>query len=71
MEDGVQPANVAIIGLAGRFPAAANPAEFWHVVRDRLEGGLLAGVDEFDADFFNVSPREPARWTPGSDWRWK
>jgi acyl transferase domain-containing protein len=75
MEDGVRPADVAIIGLACRFPAAANPAEFWRMLRDGLEvtrvaegqnqrEGLLDNVAEFDADFFNVSPREAGAMDP-------
>ena len=79
MENGVHPADLAIIGLACRFPAAANPGEFWRVVRDGLEvtappgdetpasqppGGLLGAVAEFDADFFNLSPREASAMDP-------
>ena len=75
MEDGVRPADVAVIGLACRFPAAANPAELWRVLRDGLEvtrvaegqtqrQGLLDNVAEFDADFFNVSPREAGAMDP-------
>ncbi|OBI89523.1 type I polyketide synthase [Mycobacterium sp. 1245805.9] len=68
-------ADVAIIGIACRFPAAANPAELWGVLRDGLEvtrvaegqtrrEGLLDNVAEFDADFFNVSPREAGAMDP-------
>jgi acyl transferase domain-containing protein len=75
MEDGVRPADVAIIGLACRFPAAANPAELWRVLRDGLEvtrvaegqtqrEGQLDDIAEFDADFFNVSPREAGAMDP-------
>ncbi|ORW85268.1 polyketide synthase [Mycobacterium sp. IEC1808] len=75
MEDGVRPADVAIIGIACRFPGAANPAEFWRVLRDGKEvtrvaegktrrEGLLDNVAEFDADFFNVSPREAGAMDP-------
>jgi len=61
----VQPAHVAIIGLACRFPAAANPGEFWRVVRNGLEvTGPVGDVAEFDADFFNVSPREACAMDP-------
>jgi acyl transferase domain-containing protein len=71
----VRPADVAIIGLACRFPSAANPTELWRVLRDGLEvtrvaegqtrrEGLLDNVAEFDADFFNVSPREAAAMDP-------
>src|ERR1700746_689583 len=77
VEDGVQPADVAIIGLACRFPAAANPGDLWRVVRDGLEvteargnqggqsrEGVLDAVGEFDPDFFNVSPREACAMDP-------
>src|SRR6201993_1346303 len=80
VQDGVQPAGVAIIGLACRFPAASSPGEFWRVVRDGLEvtgpplgdetqasqprEGVLDAVGEFDADFFNVSPREACAMDP-------
>jgi len=37
VQDGVQPRDVAIVGLACRFPAAANPGDFWSVLRDGLE----------------------------------
>src|ERR1700751_1523186 len=73
VRDGGQPADVAIIGIACRFPAAASPGDFWSVLRDGREvprpageanrtgqprEGMLDNVAEFDADFFNVSPRE-------------
>ncbi|OIN82406.1 type I polyketide synthase [Mycobacterium malmoense] len=59
------PTAIAIIGLACRFPAAANPREFWHVIRDGLEATELpTDVAEFDADFFNVSPREARAMDP-------
>lgn len=71
----MRPADVAIIGLACRFPSAANPAELWRVLRDGLEvtrvaegqtrrEGHLDNVAEFDADFFNMSPREAAAMDP-------
>ena len=59
------PTDVAIIGLACRFPAAANPAEFWRLMCDGLEVTQLPGdVAEFDADFFNLSPREARAMDP-------
>jgi acyl transferase domain-containing protein len=61
----VSPTDVAIIGLACRFPAAANPRDFWHLVRDGLEVTQLPGnVADFDADFFNLSPREARAMDP-------
>ena len=57
--------DVAIIGLACRFPSAAGPRDFWRVVRDGLEVTQLAGdVAEFDPDFFNLSPREACAMDP-------
>ncbi|MGO9158225.1 type I polyketide synthase [Mycobacterium sp.] len=59
------PTDVAIIGLACRFPAAANAAEFWRLVCDGLEVTQLpADVADFDADFFNLSPREARAMDP-------
>ncbi|MBW0017710.1 MAG: acyltransferase domain-containing protein [Mycobacterium sp.] len=75
----MHPTDVAVIGLACRFPGAANPRDFWRVVRDGLEvtqlpgatdrtntqrEGLLDDVARFDADFFNVSPREACAMDP-------
>jgi acyl transferase domain-containing protein len=61
----VQPTDVAVIGLACRFPAAANPAEFWRLMCDGVEVTQLPGnVADFDADFFNLSPREARAMDP-------
>ncbi len=59
------PTDVAIIGLACRFPAATNPAEFWRLLCDGAEVTQLPGnVADFDADFFNLSPREARAMDP-------
>lgn len=61
----MQPVDVAVIGLACRFPAAAGPRDFWRLIRDGLEATELpVDVAEFDADFFNVSPREAGAMDP-------
>jgi acyl transferase domain-containing protein len=61
----VSPADVAIIGLACRFPGAANPAEFWRLLCDGVEDTRLPGdIADFDADFFNLSPREARAMDP-------
>ena len=41
----MQPADVAIIGLACRFPGAADPGSFWRVIRDGLEVTRAPGED--------------------------
>ncbi|BBZ39355.1 type I polyketide synthase [Mycobacterium conspicuum] len=57
--------DVAIIGLACRFPGAANADEFWRLLCDGLEVTQLpADVADFDADFFNLSPREARAMDP-------
>ncbi|CPR07641.1 polyketide synthase [Mycobacterium bohemicum DSM 44277] len=59
------PADIALIGLACRFPAAAGPEEFWRLLRDGAEVTRpLDDVAAFDADFFNVSPREARAMDP-------
>lgn len=61
----MQPTDIAIIGLACRFPGAAGPREFWDLLRDGREvAEPLAAVADFDADFFNVSPREACAMDP-------
>ena len=36
-KDAVEPTDIAIIGLACRFPAAASPGDFWRLIRDGRE----------------------------------
>nr|WP_052479236.1 polyketide synthase [Kibdelosporangium sp. MJ126-NF4]CEL23093.1 Malonyl CoA-acyl carrier protein transacylase [Kibdelosporangium sp. MJ126-NF4]CTQ90230.1 Malonyl CoA-acyl carrier protein transacylase (EC 2.3.1.39) [Kibdelosporangium sp. MJ126-NF4] len=64
---------VAVTAMTGRFPGASNVEEFWENLLQGKETitqlatdepdyrpayGLLAGVDEFDADFFGYGPEE-------------
>jgi acyl transferase domain-containing protein len=61
----VPPTDVAIIGLACRFPAAANPPAFWRLMCDGREVTQMPdNVADFDADFFNLSPREARAMDP-------
>ncbi|XXY19533.1 SDR family NAD(P)-dependent oxidoreductase [Sorangium sp. So ce216] len=88
-DSGRRPAvDVAIVGLSGHYPQAADVHEYWENLkagRDCITeipgtrwdhsayfdpekgklgksyskwGGFIDGVDEFDAVFFNVSPRD-------------
>lgn len=86
--------DIAIIGMACRFPGARNLLEYEHMLRngdcaisevpsDRWEpelieqtvrqqsgktlskyGAFLDGIDQFDASFFNISPREAVHMDP-------
>jgi acyl transferase domain-containing protein len=61
----VQPTDIAIIGVACRFPGAAGPLEFWNLVREGHEIlEPLSDAADFDADFFNLSPREASAMDP-------
>lgn len=89
------PEPIAVIGMACRFPGgAADPAGFWKVLSEGIDGvvelgtkrwdmeqfydpdpqvggkmyirhgGLIDNVDQFDADFFSISPREATAMDP-------
>lgn len=61
----MQPTDIAIIGVACRFPGAAGPLEFWNLVREGHEIlEPLSDAADFDADFFNLSPREVSAMDP-------
>ncbi|PJE23424.1 MAG: polyketide synthase [Mycobacterium sp.] len=61
----MQPTDIAIIGVACRFPGAAGPLEFWNLVREGREVlEPLSDAADFDADFFNLSPREASAMDP-------
>ncbi|MDQ0272982.1 type I polyketide synthase [Cytobacillus purgationiresistens] len=64
--------GIAIIGMTGRFPGANSTTQFWENLLDGKESitffeeeggrrsgsGIIEGADNFDAAFFEMSPRE-------------
>ena len=72
--------SIAIIGLAGRFPKADNVEQFWENLKNGRDCitrnsalddasttgayGVLENIGEFDADFFDISPKEAADLDP-------
>src|ERR1043165_9933989 len=91
-EESSTPDGIAIVGMAGRFPGAADIHEFWRNLREGVEsisfltreelaasgvepallndprlipaGGVLEGVELFDASFFGFGPREAEAMDP-------
>ncbi|MFF0579687.1 SDR family NAD(P)-dependent oxidoreductase [Streptosporangium saharense] len=70
---------IAVVGVSCRLPGAPTPAEFWRLLADGgdavrdspmgrrgvpARGGFLDTIDEFDAGFFSISPREAATLDP-------
>ncbi len=81
-----QDLSIAIVGMAGRFPGAANVEQYWRNLAAGVEsirffapeeveasvtgqhdlkdpsfvraGGVLDGVEDFDAPFFDFNPRD-------------
>uniref|UniRef100_A0AAU2VK75 Polyketide synthase n=1 Tax=Streptomyces sp. NBC_00008 TaxID=2903610 RepID=A0AAU2VK75_9ACTN len=69
--------QTAIVGMVSRTPGAAGTDEFWQLLRQGHDtirdtnrphgperGGFIKGVEEFEADFFNMSPREATAANP-------
>ncbi|HKH50102.1 MAG TPA: amino acid adenylation domain-containing protein, partial [Thermoanaerobaculia bacterium] len=91
-EEASSPDGIAIVGMAGRFPGAADIHEFWRNLREGVEsisvlsreelaasgveaalledsrlipaGGVLDGVELFDASFFGFGSREAEAMDP-------
>jgi acyl transferase domain-containing protein len=66
----VDSSAIAIVGMACRLPGAANLSQLWPLLRDGVDAtsavppdrglgvaraGLVDHVDQFDAEFFQIS----------------
>lgn len=58
--------EIAIVGMAGRFPGAPDVATFWRQLLDGVDstGSLTPGVCEFDPDAFGFSFAEAVHTDP-------
>ncbi|GHB61498.1 polyketide synthase [Persicitalea jodogahamensis] len=52
-------ADVAVIGMAGRFPGADTIAELWEVLKDGRETIQFFDFEELDASISEVAKRDP------------
>jgi len=74
------PDEIAIVGMACRFPGANNHQAFWNNILNGVDSitrknspagtdrvyaaGLLENIEDFDANYFGISPREAALMDP-------
>jgi len=70
---------IAVVGMGCRFPGAENPDEFWQLLSQGCDataeapvgrdsrlgrGGFLRKIEDFDHEFFRVTPREATAMDP-------
>ena len=67
-EENIKSEDIAIIGMACKFPNAENQYELWNNIKNRNNNGtkneLLKDIDTFDADLFNISVKEAKLMDP-------
>ena len=72
--------DIAIVGMACRFPQAKNLSEYWHLLENgtdaitdgrpdvedapRIRGAFVDGIEWFDSRFFRISPIEARMMDP-------
>ncbi|MBW4696446.1 MAG: acyltransferase domain-containing protein [Aphanocapsa lilacina HA4352-LM1] len=58
---------IAIVGLGCRFPGAANPAEYWRLLRDGIDAIAEVPAERWDVDAF-YDPQAIAPRTMNTRW---
>ncbi|MXY46255.1 MAG: SDR family NAD(P)-dependent oxidoreductase, partial [Chloroflexi bacterium] len=72
--------DIAIVGMACRFPQAKNLSEYWHLLENgtdaitdgrpdvedapRIRGAFVDGIEWFDSRFFRIAPIEARMMDP-------
>ena len=72
--------DIAIVGMACRFPQAKNLTEYWHLLQNgtdaitdgrpdvedapRMRGAFVEGIEWFDSRFFRIAPIEARMMDP-------
>jgi acyl transferase domain-containing protein len=53
---------IAIVGMAGRFPGAGNPEQFWRLLKEGKSGITQVPPDRWDVDaFYDSDPAAPGK----------
>lgn len=53
---------IAIVGIGCRFPGANNPAEFWNLLKNGIDGISEVPADRWDADtYYDPEPDQPGK----------
>ena len=63
-KSGALSGDIAIIGLAGRFPGANSVEELWSLLVEGREGIATFSTDELEGEYATLSEADRARYVP-------